>query len=398
MTRTLIVSWQYPWPKSFGGSLRTFNFYRFFKEMGPVDIVYSVLPQNAEVYRSVFENEYFLQRENFPQNNIEKILRITKNIPYPLSAFPETEQMTFSTLIEENDYDFIVARYIKSVPGLDKLSNKYMRRSIIDFDDMLSGSLYDTLFSRKKNLVAQCYRKLNRALLKKFEQGCSKFGASLFCSETDRRAFSGYKKLKNIFVVPNIFNDNTFHDFEFGDGALKENNLLFIGSLSYSANIEGLKWFIKKIFPQAKKQFDNLKLSVVGHRPTDEIRILCKNTYNVDLFPDVPDVKEYYQNCFAVIVPILSGGGTRIKILEAALAKRGILSTPKGAEGLDMDDENEILIFQNAKEFCEKYSRLLNKSKYNELCRNAEMKVKTVYSWDNFHKKMDVVINRICDL
>jgi hypothetical protein len=393
VTKTLLISHLYPWPKYIGGNSRTFHFYSFFKETGSVDLAYFYKDIDAKKYTSLFKNEYILKRKEYPKGMLKRIGKLSQGIPYPLSTFTKEDHKKLIKLIKQKDYDYIIARYIKSVPGLDKLSKKYIQRVIVDLDDILSGSLYETFFDSRRGLIKRGKRYFNKVVLKRYERSCRRFGACLLCSEEDKKKVFGKNESSNIYVIPNIYNNSSFDEFPFSSGFQNRNNLLFIGALSYLPNVEGLKWFIKKIFPEIKKSYQDMKLSVVGHKPVEEIISICKNTNGIELFPDVPDVKEYYKKAFVVIVPLLNGGGTRIKILEAALAERVIFSTPKGAEGLSLDAKKEVFLFKNAKEFCEQYKDLLGKGKYNEVCKNAKNKVKSIYSWENFERKMKIVIN-----
>jgi hypothetical protein len=395
MTKTLIISWLYPWPKYVGGSSRTLNFCQFFKENGSVDLVYSYKDYNAEKYKFLFRNEYFLKRDEYPLGAFDRIAMLSKGIPYPLSTYKKGEQKKLIKIIEENDYDFIIARYIKSVPGINQISKKYIQRTIIDLDDILSGSLYETFFDANLGLLKRFKRSFNKIVLKKYENNCRKFGVCLLCSNFEKKIVFGERKFHNVFVVPNIFSDNTFNEYKFGDGTKNRNNLIFIGSLCYPPNIEGLKWFVKEIFPEARKNFKDIKLSIVGHEPNEEIQTLCKTTDGIDLFPNVPDVKEYYKKSNAIIVPILNGGGTRIKILEGALAERVIFSTSKGAEGLELKDKRDILIFNSSKEFCDKYKLVMDDNVYREICKNAKTSVQMAYSWINFRQNMNMVVKKI---
>lgn len=89
------------------------------------------------------------------------------------------------------------------------------------------------------------------------------------------------------------------------------------------------------------------------------------------------------------------GGGTRIKILEAALSDRPIFSTPLGASGLDFKDGSEIHLFLNLKEFIEQYHKLDNYEAYISTIKNARKVVINKYSKSNFQHSFDEVLNHI---
>jgi glycosyltransferase involved in cell wall biosynthesis len=395
MSKTLLISYLYPWPKYIGGSSRTLNFCKFFKATGAVDLAYFYKQDNAENCTPLFESEHFLKREEYPQGTLKRIGVLSRGIPYPLSTFGEESQRRFNNFVEEKDYDFIIARYIRSVPGLDRLPKKYMERTIIDLDDVLSGSLYESLFYRNEGFIKRWKRFFNKAALRRYERKCREFGACLFCSENDKKLVFGETQYDNIYVIPNIYENSTFDEFNFGDGTRNGNKLVFVGALSYVANVEGVVWFIEKVYPEVKKRYRDMELSIVGQQPGEEIKRICKDANGVELFPDVPDVRRYYKEAFAVVVPLLNGGGTRIKILEGALAERVIFSTPKGAEGLSFEDKKEILLFDGAKEFCEKYERIRNEAVYREVVQNAKKRVQMSYSWGNFCEGMKRVVREM---
>ncbi|MCU0593723.1 MAG: glycosyltransferase family 4 protein [Desulfobacterales bacterium] len=309
--------------------MRTLNFARFFKQYGDVDIVYSqgALPDPIEPH--FFSGNYHVEKEPYPEDISGRVLLAAKGTPYPIAEYGRDSLGRLFGLIEANDYSAILARYCQSTSGLFRLAEKYRRRTIVDIDDILSGAAYGSYFNGKQGIHRKVFRALNRKLLERYERRCLNFGAALFCSELDRKKLDRNGS-GNTFVVPNIYENRSFEAYAFGDGYQQTNTLLFVGTLHYPPNIEGLKWFIQTIFRKFKSKVPDAKLIVVGHAPAPEVKVLCERETGVELHADAADVREYYQRCRAVVVPLLSGGGTRIKILEAAMTKRPVLSTPLG--------------------------------------------------------------------
>jgi glycosyltransferase involved in cell wall biosynthesis len=257
----------------------------------------------------------------------------------------------------------------------------------VDIDDILSGPAYGSYFNEEQGLHRKIFRALNRKLLERYERKCLNFGAALFCSELDRKKLDRNGS-GNTFVVPNIYENRSFEAYEPGEGCLQGNTLLFVGTLHYPPNIEGLKWFIQAIFRKFKTKAPDARLIVVGHAPAAEVRTLCERETGVELHADAADVREYYQRCRAVVVPLLSGGGTRIKILEAAMAQRPVLSTPLGAEGLDLKNGRELLLFETAEDFCLRYNELSDQKGYKKIVECAYEVVREKYSRARFDSSM----------
>jgi glycosyltransferase involved in cell wall biosynthesis len=393
MKKTLLICSRYPLPEDHGQTMRTMNFVRFFKNCGTVDIAYSSILPGGQVGNPIFSHEYFLEKENVERFQ-ERLIRWAKikSRPIPVSKYNDASEKQLLSLIESNDYNYILIRYVINTWSLFKLTTKYKMRTIIDFDDILSGSLYESERASANGSFRKFRLRLNQKYLINYEKKCLNFGASLFCSEDDKARLVAKNEENNAFVVPNIYENKSFEDYNFGEGFKNGNILLFVGALGYGPNIIGLKWFVESVFPDFKKVFPNARLLLVGRSPDSGIKQLCESTNGVELYADVPDIKEYYKKCKVAIVPLLSGGGTRIKILEAALANRPVLSTPVGAEGLDLVDEIDLLLFKNARDFSFKYSKLLNREKYNSLIYNAKNLVLDKYSVQRFNEAMEEVL------
>lgn len=394
MKKTLLICTHYPLPETIGTNMRTMNFVRFFKNHGIVDIAYSRIMPEAQTGNPIFSHEYFLEQEvgqSF-QDRLMRWINIKKR-PYPICKYTDHSEKRLLSIVESNDYDYIFARYIYNTSSLFKLPQKYRIRAVIDFDDILSDSLYESKIVSVNGYLRRLRCRLNQKYLINYEKKCLKFGASLFCSEKDRDRFVENCVKNNTFVVPNIYVNKSFDDYNFGDGFENENNLLFVGTLNYEPNIKGLRWFIESIFPHFKQKFPDSKLTIIGRCSNKEIEDIFKRNSDIELYTNVPDVKEYYKQCKAVVVPLLSGGGTRIKILEAALANRPVLSTPIGAEGLDLVDDTDLLLFKDARDFSTQYKKLLDRNKYNSLIQCAKKQVLTKYAAQRFNDDMEKVLN-----
>lgn len=172
--------------------------------------------------------------------------------------------------------------------------------------------------------------------------------------------------------------------------------LLFVGSLSYAPNVDGLLWFTREIWPQVKTRIgaDIAELVIVGRRAAASVRA-CASQAGVRLHQDVPDVVPYYADADAVIVPLRFGGGTRIKILESIALGRAVVSTALGAEGLDVTHGSEILIADTPHAFascCEALFR--NQQLVRELTRAARTIYETRFTPDAFAREVAGVLGR----
>jgi glycosyltransferase involved in cell wall biosynthesis len=119
--------------------------------------------------------------------------------------------------------------------------------------------------------------------------------------------------------------------------------LVFIGTMDYYPNIEAATWFTRRIWPGVRERFPEWQLTLVGANPAAAVREL-QNEPRVEVTGTVPDVRPYYRDAVASIVPLHTGGGTRLKILEAMASGVPVVSTTLGAEGLSVTPGRNIQI------------------------------------------------------
>jgi glycosyltransferase involved in cell wall biosynthesis len=172
--------------------------------------------------------------------------------------------------------------------------------------------------------------------------------------------------------------------------------IIFCGSLGYHPNIEGLLWFYQSIWPIIKQSLPFLKLIVLGSgKPTAEIEALQQDK---DLWftGRVPDVKEYYEKAALSVVPLKSGSGTRLKILEALNLGVPVISTTKGAEGIDYTASEDLVIADSEADFAKEVIQVITHIETRmDLQRKGRALIEKKYDWDMIGKKIESFIGEI---
>jgi glycosyltransferase involved in cell wall biosynthesis len=157
--------------------------------------------------------------------------------------------------------------------------------------------------------------------------------------------------------------------------------LIFVGSLDYHANIDAVKWFAIAAWPQIYDRHPKMIFRIVGRRPTAEILELSKIA-GIDVVGEVDDVRPFYEGAVASIVPLRVGGGTRLKILEAMAARVPVISTSLGAEGLSTTSDIDIMIADTPVQLSDAISRLVaNPNLGSQISENAYRMVQERYDW-----------------
>jgi len=152
---------------------------------------------------------------------------------------------------------------------------------------------------------------------------------------------------------------------------LEHPSLFHIGSLEWAPNQEGLVWFIEKCWPEIHEKFPALKFYIAGRNAPLWLRNKFK-VPNVVFEGEVADAYHFINSKSIMVVPLFSGSGMRIKIIEGMALGKSIVTTPIGAEGIGISANENIVITNDAAGFVNKVSQLVEDHDfYEKIGRNA---------------------------
>ncbi len=129
----------------------------------------------------------------------------------------------------------------------------------------------------------------------------------------------------------------------------EEPALFHLGSMDWSPNVEGIEWFLDEVWPQIQENHPTLTFSVAGRNIPE--RISNRKDPNVTVVGPVPSANEFMLSHDIMVVPLLSGSGIRIKIVEAMALGRVVITTSVGAEGLAVENGKHLFIADTPEEF-----------------------------------------------
>ncbi len=163
--------------------------------------------------------------------------------------------------------------------------------------------------------------------------------------------------------------------------AVRRHRVLFVGSMDYHANVDGAVGFARNVWPRVFELLPGALLTIVGRNPTPEVRALA-GLPGVEVTGTVDDVRPYYREALASVVPLNVGGGSRLKIYETMAAGVPVVSTQLGAEGVDAREGESIILAETAEEFCRALRDLDGAGrKWQELAAAGRRLVSERYDW-----------------
>ncbi len=220
-----------------------------------------------------------------------------------------------------------------------------------------------------------------------------RFAACTVVSESEKRkverAVPGYADVR---VIPNAV-DLSRYDGDFG--APRPNTLVFCGALTYSANLDALRFFLRDVYPRILSEVPNVVLRVTGRTQGVDLSSL-PNHPGVQYTGYVQDVRPVVAQSWVSVVPIRIGGGTRLKILESMALGTPVVSTSKGAEGLDVADGQNILIADQPEEFAARVVSIVRSVELRrKLAANGRLLVELRYDWEAVGRELIELVEQI---
>jgi len=375
--KILFLSRWFPYPANNGSKLRVYNLLRGLSQHHDVTLLsFTDQPQasqEASEIRSLCRDVQVVPWREFNPRGWRSLLGFLSVKPRSIvdTFSPEMARKITQQLTGEV-YDLVVASqltmaayftYFKDVPAV--------------FEEVELGLSDDTAFEsvdiKKRIRLTLTWFKLRSYLSRLL----SRFRACVVASEQERQLivenFPAYKN--QIEVISNCVN---IGDYQGLNLASKPNSLIFSGSFRYLANYEAMQWFVRDAYPLILRKIPEACLTITG----DHANLPLPSDQNISLAGYVDDIKSLIASSSVSIAPLRSGGGTRLKILEAMAIGTAVVSTSKGAEGLDVQNGKHLLVADDPEKFADCVVKVLQDDDIRQqLAGNAGKLVREKYDW-----------------
>jgi sugar transferase (PEP-CTERM/EpsH1 system associated) len=232
------------------------------------------------------------------------------------------------------------------------------------------------------------YARRTAQLLRGFELKFLRLGdAHTVCSERERKVLLALEPTARIEVIENGVDVEYFSQAECLPGGPRR-SLVYVGLMEYHANVDAVTYFAREIWPRVRQLRPELQFVIVGARPTAEVVALAKQP-GITVTGTVEDLRPYYREALAAVVPLRVGGGTRLKILEAMAAGTPVISTALGAEGLQVAHGEELVIADTSAAMADAVASLYEDSPaWHRLSENGRRLVLSRYDWPVIGEKL----------
>lgn len=373
--RILIITNKMPYPARDGGSIATLTLAKALHKNGNNIHILSMNTSKHFVNTEDIPN-YLLNDYNLETVQVNTSISTTamlknfllKKIPYNAERFiNDVFEAKLIKLLNEYQFDIIQLEGLYLCPYIQTIRN-HSQALISLRAHNIEHEIWERTVFNEQSFIKRLYLKNLAKRIKKFEIGfMDKYDLLIPITERDAIRYKTMGSKLPAHVVPT--------GIDSADYKITNNNnwpgIFHIGALDWIPNQEGLLWFLNKVWPLIRKNHPNLEFIIAGRNAPANFLAKIKQDGAVYV-GEVEDAIDFMNENSIMIVPLLSGSGMRIKIIEGMALGKVIITTSIGTEGIETTHNENVLICNTPDMFAHELNRLLtNKQLFKNLSENA---------------------------
>ncbi len=374
--RILFLSRWYPFPPNNGSKLRIYNLLRYLSQKHSITLLSFYEPDEGKPdlrsASTVCQAIHTVPWREFRPTHWRSLLGLVHPTP---RWFLDTHSKEMANMVRDclqsHTYDVLIASqtimapYIRNIQGIPKILEEAEVGVFIQRAQSSSPGR-----KIRHSLTWWKYRQYLKNLFQEFER------ITVVSEKEKAHLLPLISQKARVVVIPNGV---SLKDYRSIVAIPKPNTIIFTGSFRYSANHEAMVWFVSQVLPLIQARIPDVKLIITGDPAGKSI----PHNPNVIQTGVVEDVRKWIASAWVAIAPLQTGGGTRLKILEAMALHTPVVATTKGAEGLGADSSIHMLIADTPEEFANALIQICQSPSLREqIAHSAFEFVQARYDWD----------------
>jgi glycosyltransferase involved in cell wall biosynthesis len=248
---------------------------------------------------------------------------------------------------------------------------------------------------RERNPLLRALIRLEYQRVRSYEASIlPRFDSVFTVSEADRDALTGLgAEPERLRVLPNLPEPSLLERPGLSFAAA-EPMILYFGTLSWQPNLEGLEHFLRSVFPLVRRRMPEARFVIAGKGAPSWLQEMARRTAGVEFLGPVADAESLYRRARLFIEASPTGGGTRLKVLNALARGLPVVASPEGAEGLDAVPGEHLLVAGDAESMAEAVCRLMaDDGLWQVLSENGRALVRSRYLAEVAYRPLDEVLS-----
>jgi glycosyltransferase involved in cell wall biosynthesis len=386
--KTLVVTPFLPYPLVFGAAIRLYNKIRMLGSFSDVSLLsyQSWTDEDSVAHLETLCRRVVVIDAKPPDSKVQRALSLGSVHSYQYRAHRSAElQRTLDAMVAADDYDVVMVDLTPM--GQFRLPDGPLR--VLDLHN-IEHELVERRAATARRPVRRATLGLEARKVRREELAiCRRFDLLLTTSDRETRILRAWDMPRVETIV------NTIDTVRLTGPAVPQDagpRLAFIGTTHVDANRDGVRYFMEEVFPLVRDTAPDVEVDIVGGVPPADIRAYDALP-GVRVTGQVKDVRDYMATARALIVPLRSGGGTRLKILEGLSFGVPTVSTSIGAEGLDLVPGEHLLIADEPRSFADAVLAILDDAALRSRLRaSGRQFVEEHYDWRVVQDRLRVVL------
>jgi sugar transferase (PEP-CTERM/EpsH1 system associated) len=381
--KILVLDEEFPYPANTGKRTRSFHLYRRLASRSRIRYTaYGDADSTAAQALRAAGIEPVAVRARLPdKHGLLFYLRLLANLVSPLpyivtSHSSAAYRREVKASVEEFRPDLLLCEwtpYAMYAKGLAAVKTMVSAHNV-------EADIWRRYFENETHPLRRWYIREQWRKVDKFERAALRqVDAAFAVSELDRTRLLLARAGGRVALIPNGVDLDYFRPAPQPPG---RSHVVFTGSMDWRPNQDAARYFVAEILPLLRCEKPDLHCTFVGRSPPADIRALAR-VPGIQVTGTVDDVRPYIDRAAVYVVPLRIGGGSRLKILEALAMGRAVVSTPVGAEGLEVEHERDIVLAGDARGFADAVLGLLDDAaRCSALGAAGRSLVERKYGWD----------------
>lgn len=397
----LFLSNRIPLPIKDGHSRRTYNVLKRLSERHNVYFLSldedDIQKSNSKILEQLNHFCWQVELLKAPSKNIslQMILRLIRSVASsePYTIWRHYSSLFLEKVVEVTKKNKIDIIHCDILPLAYLLSNvKNIPCTLTDHDVCYLKSY--RIAKQSNNPLLKAFMYLESFKLKKLESRIFKqISLGIAVSENDRSILQKLCFSDNFIVAENGVD---VEEFNLNWDCIEPNTILWIGGFGYTPNKEAVYYFLDKIYPIIKKTVSTVKFILIGDNITERLKQIAHRDPSIKIMGYVDNPLPFMHAATVFVAPILSGSGTRLKILEAMASGKAIVSTSLGCEGIEGVNSIHYILADDPINFATNVEKILKDAEFRKtLGYNARKLVVEKYDWKIIIDKIDFAYQQL---
>jgi glycosyltransferase involved in cell wall biosynthesis len=396
--KVLWISQNVPYPPKSGVLLRNYNLIRLTSRFAAIDLL-AIVKKNAmpSSYAEMAVPELLklcssVEAVRLPaeESRIRLLWVLLKSLftraPFTVNwAMAPSLKEALNQALSGETYDLIyfdsisLAEYRHQVASTAKVLNHHN----------IESQLFERRIAYEPNVLKRLYLRLEAKKLRRYESSVvGDFNSNLVVSSLDGQRLAEFCAGATTALVANGVDVDYFRLSD--ETAAEPGHLIMVSGMNWFPNLDAVLYMTETIWPILTKSTPGVRLTIVGARPPQRVLDLAAKDPRITVTGFVDDIRPYMDRAQVYLCPMRDGGGTRLKILDALSMGKPIVATTMALEGIDVVQEQDVLVGDTPEDFVNQVQRLIqDQSLRRRLSANGRAFVERHFSWEVIGKQLE---------